>query len=203
MSTDQELKTYYSDLLISEYSGEDSKATKTIQFLAGMIIMNQLPLAMQNAYDLDTAVGVQLDVLAKYIGATRVNNTSDGVVTLIDSDFRILLKLVLIKNNSGSSLSDIINLLEQNFPNKIKVYDSTNMSLNYIIAEDIGTPALLEILLSGAYLPAPMGVGVAVISVPSFTDLLFGFVNYEDTITGVAPFNFYELINTGYKWLQY
>jgi Protein of unknown function (DUF2612) len=197
----ESIKSYYSDLLIKQY--KKTKAIATIKSLAKIFIMDLLPLSVQDAYALDTSTGVQLDVLAKYIGASRVNNTSKGLVTLADDDFRKLLKLVLIKNNSGSSVYDIEKLLAQNFPNQIRFYDSTNMSLNYIISEDVGTAALLDILLSGVYLPAPMGVGVSVISVPSFTDVYFGFTNYEETITGVAPFNFYELVNTTYKWLQY
>jgi hypothetical protein len=200
--TNDELAKYYADLLISQYKSKP-KAYETVKAIASQAILDQLPIDVQNAYNLETAVGVQLDVLAKYAGATRANNTAKGVVNLDDDDFRKLIKLAIIRNNSGSSMYDIVNLLEQNFPNLIKVYDSTNMSLNYIISEDIGTIALLDVLLTGAYLPKPMGVGIAVISIPSFTTTYFGFRTYSSAGTNIAPFNFYAFYNSTYRWLSY
>ncbi len=64
------LIAYYANLLILQYNGL-SKAQATIELIASTIIGDGLIIDVQNAYDLDTAVGKQLDVLGKYEGVTR------------------------------------------------------------------------------------------------------------------------------------
>lgn len=61
---------YYVDRLILQYRGLP-KASQTIAILVKQAIGDMLPSQIERAYDLDTAVGVQLDVLAKYIGVSR------------------------------------------------------------------------------------------------------------------------------------
>lgn len=63
--TVQELIDYYVSTLIIQYNGLP-KAQATIALLAKMMLANGVMLDVQQGYDLDTAVGVQLDVLGKY-----------------------------------------------------------------------------------------------------------------------------------------
>lgn len=197
-----EIKEYYADLLISQYTNKE-RARATIKFLAGLMVMDQIPLDVENAYDIDTAVGDQLDILGKYIGAFRTNYTEAGYVVLDDSDYRQLLKLVLIKNNSGSSLGAIQELLAAHFEGLIRISDSGAMALNYVIAEGFGSDELLAILTDGRYLPAPMGVQTSVVIVPDIDHAYFGFRTYTDAGNNIAPFNFYDFYNLDYTWLSY
>jgi hypothetical protein len=48
MATDQELIDYYADLLILQYK-QKPKAYATIQTIVKNVIMNQLPVAVENA----------------------------------------------------------------------------------------------------------------------------------------------------------
>lgn len=200
--TNEELIDYYANLLIIQYY-DKAKARAMIETVVTPVIMDQIPLDVQDAFDLDTAEGVQLDVLGKYVGVTRFGY-SDGVrVELSDADYRTLMRLVVIKNNSGSSLATINALLSANFPNSIRVSDSQSMTLNYLVAETIGSPALLDIIISGGYLPKPMGVQISVTEVPSLDINYFGFRNYTTYPAGISPYNSYPFYQTTFPWLTY
>lgn len=200
--TTQELINYYANLLIIQYR-QKPKAYATIQALADMAVMDQLPIDVQNAFNIETAVGDQLDILGKYIGATRNGYNATGPVTLSDSDFRTLLKFVIITNTAGSSLYTIQTLLAGAFPGQVFISDSTTMTINYVLLESLGTPDLLEVIVRGGYLPKPMGVGVSATIVPVHDNSYFGFRTYAAPDPSVAPFNNYTLYQTIFPWFTY
>ncbi len=68
--TDDELIAYYVSTLIIQYANL-TKAPLTVQEVVRLIIVYSLILAVQNGYNLDTAVGSQLDLLGKYAGVNR------------------------------------------------------------------------------------------------------------------------------------
>lgn len=201
--TTLELSQYYTNLLILQYIGKP-KAYATIQGTITPILMDQIPIDVQNAYAIGTAVGVQLDVIGKYVGVTRSGYGIEGQpITLDDSDYTTLIKMVIIKNNSGSSLATIQNLLSVNFPGQVFVTDNQTMGLNYVIIESLGTSDLLELLVTGGYLPKPMGVELSVVILPEHTDKYFGFRTYALPDTTVSPFNTYANYQTTFPWLSY
>jgi hypothetical protein len=200
--TTAELAEYYANLLIMQYH-DRTKAVATIKGVLKPLFMDQLPVAVQDAYDVETAVGVQLDVLGKYVGVSRSGYGLDGPITLDDSDYRQLIKMVLIKNNSGSSLATIQSLLAGAFPGQVFVSDNQVMGLNYVIVESLGTSDLLELLVTGGYLPRPMGVSVSATIVPEHDDPFFGFRTYAAPDTSVSPFNNYPFYQLTYPWLSY
>lgn len=200
--TIDELSSYYAGLLIIQYVGKP-KAFAMMKALVTPVLMDQLPVAVQNAFDLSTAEGVQLDVLGKYVGATRQGNTTSGPITLDDDDYRTLIKMVLIKNNAGSSLATIQSLLAGAFPGQIFVSDNQSMGLNYVLVESLGTADLLEVLVTGGYLPRPMGVETSVTIVPEHANPFFGFRTYTSPDPSVSPFNTYAFYQITYPWLSY
>lgn len=200
--TSAEIAAYYGNLLIIQYI-DKPKAYAMVVANALAVVMDQLPVAVQNAYDINTAVGVQLDVIGKYVGALRVNPVNGLPVTLDDDDYRTLITLVIIKNNSGSSLFTIQNLLAANFPGLILVADNQSMGLNYVLIDTLGTPDLLKILATGAYLPAPMGVQTSVVIVPHHDFPFFGFRTYAGPDMTVSPFNTYAMYSMNAPWLSY
>lgn len=66
----QQLKEYYSNLLIVQYNGKP-KATAHIQLLVDLVFANVILLQIQNAFDWKTAVGAQLDIIGKWVGVSR------------------------------------------------------------------------------------------------------------------------------------
>lgn len=197
-----DLQNYYAKLLILQYAGK-SKAIDTIKTVVTPVIMDQIPIAVQDAFNLETAIGVQLDILGKYAGALRIGNLSTGTVVLSDDDFRILIRFAIIRNNSGSSLATIQALLFQYFPNQILVFDYKNMQMSYLVSLTIGSQNLIRLLVAQGLLPKPMGVQLAsVIVVPTLTNL-FGFRTYPLPAVGVSPFNSYASYSLTAPWLTY
>jgi hypothetical protein len=200
--TADELATYYADLLIMQYK-EKPKAYAQVLALAKMAVRDLLPIQIQDAFSLDTAIGVQLDVLGKYVGVSRVGYGTDGhSITLDDDDYRSLQRLVIIKNNGGSSLATIQALLSAHFPGQIFVSDNRSMGLNYVLVESLGTSDLLELIVTGGYLPRPMGVEVSATVVPEHANPFFGFRTAEAADPTVAPFNTAEFYQTNCPWLD-
>lgn len=71
----QQLKEYYSNLLIVQYNGKP-KAKATIELFVDLLFANVLILQIQDAFDWKTAVGVQLDIIGKWVGVSRSYNGS-------------------------------------------------------------------------------------------------------------------------------
>lgn len=199
--TDQEILIYYSDLLILQYKGKP-KATGTVQAMVDTVVSGQLPQAIQNAYNLDTAVGAQLDVLGKYAGVTRDGSSFSGPMVLDDEDYRKIIKLKIIKNNSGSSLSDIQDLLALYFEGQIKVFDYKDMSMSYYVSAAFGSQQLVEFFINKGLLPVPMAVGLG--STVYHPDLkFFSFSTYKEGIPAEYPFNEYTDQHDEWPWLTY
>lgn len=135
-----------------------------------------LPLAVQAAYNLigpSPAQGKQLDVLGKYTGVSRTGNGFTAQVTLDDSDFLSLIQMAVVRNNSGSSLSDIQALLFQFFPGIVTVTDYQDMFISFEIDSGIGSPELIELFVTEGLLPVPMGVGYDIIIFDSVDPFVF------------------------------
>ena len=67
----EELILYYLNLLIIQYKGKE-KAEAHISELVELAMIYDLIQDCKNAFDVDTAIGAQQDVLSKYIGTERV-----------------------------------------------------------------------------------------------------------------------------------
>jgi len=70
MSVDPELLKYYAGLLIIQYRIKP-KAQATIKILANQNLCDGLVQVEERCFDLDTAVGAQLDVIGRIVGVPR------------------------------------------------------------------------------------------------------------------------------------
>lgn len=203
--TTEELKEYYADLLIMQYS-EQPNAYDMIKALVGPVIMDQLPSQVESAFNVtgtNPAVGVQLDVIGKYAGVTRTGNGFNGPISLNDADFLKLVQMAIIRNRSGSSLATIQLLLNQFFEDEIFVFDYANMNMSYLIDTVIGSQDLIDLFVTQNLLPKPMGVGISVIA-DDVINLYFGYVTYDaPTQVNSTPFNNYDTYDTSWRWVSY
>lgn len=163
-----------------------------------------LPLAVQDAFDIETAEGVQLDILGKYAGVIRTVTTKNQTIVLDDNDFKALIKFAVVKNNSGSSLSTIEKNLNMFFQNDFVVTDYKTMNMSFIFGSTIGSINLFLVLVSENLLPVPMAVGYSAI-IPPFVGQFFGYSTYENG--GITfknkPYNRYEAFDNTWIYLQY
>ena len=200
--TTAELIAYYKNLLLMQYLNLP-KAEGTIEALVGPALMDQLPVLVQNAYDIDSAVGVQLDVLGKYAGVDRHGYDFLGPATLDDDDFRLLIKMAILQNNSGSSLADIQSLIAIYFPDTLRVFDYSNMQMSYLMDSDAGSQQLAQFFVKQGLLPKPMGVQLGALIYSTDIDNFFGFRTYGLSGQNNSPFNSYSTYTTNTPWLSY
>ena len=67
----ENLLDYYENLLIVQYN-DKTKARETIRVLVDATMIYDIMVAIRDGFDIDTAIGKQLDILGKYIGSDRV-----------------------------------------------------------------------------------------------------------------------------------
>lgn len=173
-----DIKDYYANLLIIQYRNLPN-ARGTIESLVGESYADGLSLDVLNGFDLETAVGEQLDILGKYIGLNRQVKLflPDQTTLLNDDDYRTLLKLKLITNNGRASTGEIKKSLYELFPQTIRVYDNRDMSYTYFVSDTLQD--LMKVIVSEELLPLPMSVEYRLIFVSKDVTKFFGFSHYN------------------------
>lgn len=200
--TTQQIIDYYANLLIIQYVNQP-KAFSTMQLWASLPVMDQLPSAVQNAYNINTAVGVQLNIIGKYVGVSRNQYNFSGPVTLSDDDYRLLIKIQIVQNNSGSTLAAIQNLLNTFFAGIITVFDYQDMTMDYFFDSVIGVDNIAEVFIRGGFLPRPMAVRLRATIIAPTTNFFFGMRTYFSAGYKINPFNNYTNYQTNWPWLSY
>lgn len=171
----QELLDYYADLLILQYKTQP-KARATIQALANEAYSADILDGIINGFNIETAVGKQLDILGKYIGLSRNAKNiipSTQTIVLTDEQYRLLLKLKLIVNVNFSSTAQIKEGLYNLFGNDIQMYDDRDMTLEYWMTTDFQD--LIGVILGENLLPLPMGLGCKLIVIDDDIHKFYGY----------------------------
>lgn len=219
-----EVINYYVNLLIIQYNNK-SKARATIDLYVRNLIDNDIVQQVRDGFNLETAVGKQLDILGEYLGVDRfytrpfdlegdyysfttyqtyladneagmtnyANYTTDvgdyvtyenlkQSQTMNDDDYRLILKLKIIQNNSDHTNRSIDEGLFRFFGTDLVMSDPQNMSIFYFATDS--TIRIAQIALDKKVLPRPMGVGIGGIILRN--KKFFGFVTYE---TQIIPSN--------------
>lgn len=163
--TDAELIVYYKNLLILQYNQLD-KASEHIEAIVKQIIIFELIEDVKNGYDIDTAVGVQLDIIGKYLGLERTTFIA------IDADYRFYLKFKLVQIFSNYSAKEIDDLLYEFFTTNIYLTDNFDMTIKYtFVSPDIDQ---VNFLLENNLIPKPAAVGFSVIGTSGTPFVFFG-----------------------------
>ena len=162
-----------------------------------------LPLAIQDAFNVDTSVGVQLDTIGKYAGVVRDIFTEDGSISLNDTDFRTFVKFAIVGNTAGSSMLNIEQNMDIFFSGQFLIFDYQNMNMSYILSSNLGSVDLFTALVQENRLPRPMAVGASVIIAEDVRSF-FGFSTYKyHNITLAKPFNRYTAFDPTAHFLSY
>lgn len=197
-----EITQHYIDYLILQYRNIDT-AKSTIETLVKPTIMDLLPASVRDAFDIDTAVGNQLDFLGKYIDANRVLNIGTSITTLPDSDYRTFLKVKIAKNNLGSSFSDLQSFIKDKLDGILIAFDHQNMTMSFFLNSNYMSLVLAIAMVKLDILPKPMGVSYSSLIYLASLENIFGMVTYGNTSLGVAGFNDYTDYDTATQFLKY
>lgn len=155
-----------------------------------------LPLALQEAFNFPGATGIQLNIIAKYLGGKRTNKLLDGTnYTMGDDEFTTYLQLLAVRNGLSSDLGTIQDFLHEYFVDGgndvLILYDHKNMSIGYLYLATPGTYPFFESFITSGHLPKPMAVGSTLISTLGTLNF-FAFRNYYDVApVGTTGYNFY------------
>ena len=181
------MNEYYSNLLILQYHNKP-KAKATIEAVVNLLPY-ELIQEVIGGFDIETAVGKQLDILGEYIGVDRYYLEDNEVKVLDDEDYRIILKLKAICNTSNLSHKSLDDSLYDFFSNSVRMDSVGNMEMTYFVPKD-KTPVILA-AIQKEVLPRPMGVRCSYVI--EYDKKFFGFCTYADQTsvykTGFRTYN--------------
>ena len=195
-------KKDYLDLITSEHKDAANFISVVTANISIPIRIQDLLNSLLDLFDVDTAVGSQLDTIGKWVGITRnVSIPIDGIYFSWDSDafvgwefgswrpstapatitelpddaYRNLIRTKIAANSWDGTTEGAYKIWDEIFPTlKIFIQDHQNMSYDLGIAGGI-VDSLTLALLSGGYIPLrPEGVKVSVYFVSIDSSPLFG-----------------------------
>jgi len=152
---------YYADILTSQYRTTD----EFNQWLnAVLAIANNTSNCLQfitSNFDLDYAVGVQLDTLGIIIGVSRVVpfQPSGGVSPILDdTTYRLLLRATIANNQWNGVIGSMYPIWVTLFPGgKISVIDNQNMTATIVIYGSF-TSIIQDMITHDMIIPRPQAV---------------------------------------------
>lgn len=152
---------YYLRLLTSEYQN----SPKLNAFLTAMLQkfddISQCQVVMDMAFDVDNAVGAQLDVLGVIVGASRVvgfQPSGGASPQLDDATYRIYIKARAALNQWDGTMDGLQAVWATLFPGgRIIIGDNQNMTATIFLSGQFS--AIVQDLITNGYIvPRPEGV---------------------------------------------
>jgi uncharacterized protein DUF2612 len=152
---------YYLSLITSEYQSSPNYLAWLLQNLYKLNDVTQVLAGFIIAFDLDYAVGVQLDTVGQYIGASRTvgfqpsNNVSP---VLDDATYRLLLKAKIASNYWSGTIDGLQGVWQQLFPGgQIVIIDNQNMTATITLSGTFSS-IVVDLINNGYIVPRPEGV---------------------------------------------
>lgn len=199
----------YLDLITSEHNQKPKYMAILSQFLTPLVQMKAIAQSLNTLFDLDNAVGVQLDILGLWIGASRQLKTlitgvyftyntgpgynigiykgpfdpTTGITSLPDAQYRLLLKATAAANQWNGEIESAYedyDILLAGTPFSVLIYDWQDMSMTFALIG--GVPdAVTEALFTGGYLSLkPDGVRVRDYITQAVPGPVFGYAGAPD-----------------------
>lgn len=151
----------YLDLITSEHRIRPKYIAMVKKLLESTDSIMELPLILPSYFDIDSAVGKQLDILGEQLGKSRVmpfNSITGNSSILTDDLYRILLKATIAKFNWQGGIEDLYKYWGQLLPGiKISIRDNQDMTIDITLV-GVKNEQLKEMILLGYIIPKPQGV---------------------------------------------
>ena len=163
----------YLNLITSEHQG---KPKFTAWLEANLNILDdgeRLVSNLDTYFDLDTAVGIQLDVVGDIVGVKRTVNfqPTDGSSPILDDvTYRLIIKAKILRNMWDGTLSSLYDMWNAIFADAtLIIKDNQDMSINAIII-GLSSQMQKDLISNGYLIPKPQGVRISYsyITVPLF-----------------------------------
>ena len=196
--------TPYINLITSEHSARPnfiSMVGETSQPFADMLALMNTVTGIGGEYDLDSAVGVQLDVIGSLVGASRFVTSNvniydfafdvtglgfdqgiwqNGTIGIPDDHYRLYIKMIILNNKWNGSKIDaygIMAILLNPFGYSIYIEDPANLTMNLGLISTTSTPDALVVAMfqAGLFDFRPLGVEILHHYTASSSERIFGF----------------------------
>ena len=152
---------YYAGLLTHQYRLSPKLNALLYLLLKKFDNVSQCLVSMDVAFDLDAAVGNQLDMLGAIVQAPRTVpfQPSNGVSPILDdATYRILIKATIGKNQWNGTIDGLYPIWQSLFPGgKIVVADNQNMTATILMSGSF-TSITKDLITNGMIVPRPQGV---------------------------------------------
>lgn len=118
-------------------------------------------------YDIDTAIGTQLDIIGLSLGTSRIVpfTPSNGASAKLDDDtYRIVLKAVIAEAHFDGSIPSFYNVTYEAFKNTqmhFALIDNQDMTADCIVF-GVTESIISDLLLNGYIIPRPEGVKLTI-----------------------------------------
>jgi len=153
--------SYYTSLLTSEYRLAPNLNAWMNAKLQPFANTNACLASMNEAFDLDYAVGVQLDILGLIQGVSRTVGfqPSGGVSPVLDDEtYRLLIKATIANNLWQGTQSELYPIWQSLFPGgSLVISDGQNMECTIVLSGTF-TSIILDLINNGYIVPRPEGV---------------------------------------------
>lgn len=152
---------YYLNLVTSEYRNSPKFLALLTAMLQKFDDISQCGVAMDQAFDIDNAVGPQLDLAGSIVGASRTVGfqPSGGVSPILDdATYRLLIKATAANNTWDGTIDGLQPLWATLFPGgRIIIADQQNMTA-IIYIYGMFTSIEKDLITNGLIVPRPEGV---------------------------------------------
>jgi hypothetical protein len=153
----------YVKLLTSEYQLAENYKTwlkHTVDYCADI---TNIAVLLHEHFDLDFAVGKQLDIIGSIVGISRVlpfQPSDDSNPILDDEVYRKLIKATIVRNHWDGQLKTIEEKWREIFPGtQLTIKDNQDMSIDVGLSGDISF-LLQDLIMHDMILPRPQAVQV-------------------------------------------
>jgi hypothetical protein len=152
---------YYLSLFSSEYQNSAKWLEWVRKDWQPFDDLTDLMSIMSGYFNVQTAIGVQLDTIGAIVGASRTLpfQPSNGVSPVLEDDtYRQLLLATIGINHWSSKLVDIYRIWKNVFPQgKLVINDNQNMTCTVIVSGSFSS-IVLDMITHGFIIPRPEGV---------------------------------------------
>lgn len=198
----------YLNLITSEHK---TKPNFMSWVSANLNLINDATLVMNNIitnFDIDKAIGVQLDTLGVILGLSRTVNFQPGDGSspdLDDSTYRLILKSRVIRNQWDGTIISLQKLWNTAFPDvAMQIVDNQNMTITSFISGQLDL-IYMELVANGYIIPRPMGVELKVygLSIAKETPSIGILVTTLDSVgVSMKPLTWDQRESLNYTWNQ-
>lgn len=176
-------KQFYLDLITSEHITKPKYKAWVDALLTPFVDIINLNDSIKRAFDLNTATGVQLDILGKILVLNRqvTFQPTDGSSPILNDDYyRMILRAKVLKNQWKGTISNFYSfwsVLFKNQPLSIYLVDNQDMNPVVVIWDSQTTLMIQDLLTNGYIIPKPAGLGLTIKRIDS--EGIFGFWGSE------------------------